>query len=51
MDPSIVLGYAGFGAVPVRAQSWVVWRWLWNPACWVTARLGLSPDFGIGPRA
>jgi len=23
MDPSIVLGYAGFGAVPVRAQSWV----------------------------
>jgi len=34
---SVVLRYAAFDAVPVRARSWVIRRWLWDPACWVTA--------------
>jgi len=25
--PNIVLHYAAFGAMSVRVQSWVVWRW------------------------
>jgi len=50
-DPSVVLCYAGFDAVPVRARSWIVWYWLWDPTCWVTARLALSLYFGIGQRA
>jgi len=50
-DPSVGLCYAALDAVPVRAPSWVIWRWLWDPACWVTARSTLSLCFGIEPRA
>jgi len=46
-----VLRYATFGAVPVRARSWIVWCWLWALTCWVTARSALSLCFGIGQRA
>jgi len=48
---SVVLRYAAFDAVPVRVRSWVIRRWLWDPACWVTARLALSLYFGIEQRA
>gem|GEM_PF-4399077 len=46
-----MLRYAAFGAVPVRVRSWVIWHWLWDLTCWVTARLALSLCFGIGQRA
>jgi len=46
-----VLRYAAFGVDPVRAQSWIVWRWLQEPACWVTACLAWSLYFEIGRRA
>jgi len=28
MDAGVVLRQVAFDAVPVRAQSWVIWRWL-----------------------
>jgi len=40
-----VLRYTAFGAVPVRARSWVVRRWLWDLTGWVTARSALSLYF------
>jgi len=47
-DPSVVLRYAAFGAVPIRAQSWVVWRRLWDLTCWVTARPASCVFFRTG---
>jgi len=46
-----VFHYTAFDAVPVRAWSWVIWRWPWDPTCWVTARSALSLYFRIGQRA
>jgi len=43
----VVLRYAAFDTVPVRARSWVIWRWLWDLTCWVTAHSAPSLYFGI----
>jgi len=29
---NVVLHQAAFDAVPVRARSWMILRWLWDPA-------------------